>query len=47
VSVSGPSGNNWEGRVQAAGQGTTQQYSVILSMSGKPMSFDPFLVIAA
>lgn len=36
----------WEGRVEAQGQASTQQYSVVLSVDGSSMTFDPFLVIS-
>lgn len=35
----------WAGRVEARGFTGNQQYSVELTMDGKTMSFDPFLVI--
>ncbi|MBF0194996.1 MAG: hypothetical protein HQL71_10580 [Magnetococcales bacterium] len=36
----------WEGRVEAQGQASTQQYSVVLSIDGSSMTFDPFLIIS-
>jgi hypothetical protein len=47
--VSTPDGNYWEGRVEARlspGGNETSQYSVVLTMDGKPMTFDPFLKIS-
>lgn len=35
----------WEGRVEAQGVTGNQQYSVVLTMDGKAMTFDPYLVI--
>lgn len=45
VPVTTPEGTYWEGRVESQGQTTTQQYSVGLTMDGKELTFDPFLVI--
>jgi hypothetical protein len=44
--VSTPDSTYWEGRVEARGVASTQQYSVNLSMDGRVMTFDPFLVIS-
>ncbi|EED4925065.1 hypothetical protein WP05_22880 [Salmonella enterica subsp. arizonae] len=35
----------WQGRVEAQGATGQQQYSVVVSIDGRSMSFDPFLVI--
>lgn len=43
---SSPNGPYWEGRVEAQGQTGRQQYSVVLTMDGKAMTFDPFLQIS-
>ncbi|MBU6959276.1 hypothetical protein KRR23_16215 [Pseudomonas sp. CVAP len=40
-----PSGNYWKGQVEAQGYKGNLQYSVVLSMDGKQMTFDPFLKI--
>lgn len=45
-SVTTPEGTYWTGRVEAQGKASTQQYSVNLTMDGKEMGFDPFLVIS-
>jgi hypothetical protein len=45
VPQQGPDGS-WQGTVEAQGTTGQQQYSVILTMDGKQMSFDPFLVIS-
>lgn len=42
----GPDGPFWEGRVEAQGTKGQQQYSVVLTMDGKSMGFDPFLTVA-
>ncbi|WP_244986595.1 alpha-pore-forming tripartite toxin MakABE regulator [Pseudomonas syringae] len=42
-----PNGAYWEGRVEAQGASSQQQYSVVLTMDGKSQTFDPFLVITA
>ncbi|ALI03278.1 hypothetical protein C1Y08_24785 [Pseudomonas sp. FW306-02-F02-AA] len=44
-SVPDPSGNYWKGQVEAQGYKGNVQYSVVLSMDGKQMTFDPFLKI--
>jgi hypothetical protein len=44
--VTTPNGTHWEGRVEARGETGQQQYTVVLTMDGKPMSFDPFLVVS-
>lgn len=47
--VKTPQGNFWEGRVEArlgSGQNEKVQYSVVLTMDGKPLTFDPFLQIS-
>jgi hypothetical protein len=44
--VKTPEGTYWTGRVEARGVASTQQYSVNLTMDGKEMGFDPFLVIS-
>ncbi|CRZ79728.1 Uncharacterised protein [Vibrio cholerae] len=36
----------WEGRVEAQGQASTQQYNATLSIDGSRLTFDPFLVIS-
>lgn len=33
----------WEGRVETRGSTSSYQYSIVLQMEGKKMSFDPFL----
>jgi hypothetical protein len=45
-SVQAPEGVYWEGRVEAQGFTGNQQYSVVLTMDGKAMSFDPFLKVS-
>ncbi|WP_437631612.1 alpha-pore-forming tripartite toxin MakABE regulator [Sorangium sp. So ce854] len=45
--VTTPDGDYWEGRVESQGTVGTQQYSVVLTMDGKAMTFDPFLKIGA
>jgi hypothetical protein len=40
-----PGGTYWEATVEAQGATGQQQYSVALTMDGKEMTFDPFLVI--
>jgi hypothetical protein len=37
----------WEGRVETRGTSATYQYSVQLTIDGRPMNFDPFLVVKA
>ncbi|MFJ2363538.1 hypothetical protein ACIPIN_07470 [Pseudomonas sp. NPDC087697] len=44
-SVTSPSGNYWQGRVEPHGFTGDQQYSATLIMDGKQMNFDPFLRI--
>jgi len=46
VEVNTPDGSYWEGRVESQGQTGNQQYSVVLTMDGKAMTFDPYLVIS-
>lgn len=36
----------WEARVQAQGQAQTLQYNATLTIDGKAMTFDPYLVIS-
>lgn len=43
--VTTPESTYWEGRVEAQGTASTQQYSVNLTMDGREMGFDPYLVI--
>jgi len=43
---SNPDGSYWEGRVEAQGTTGQQQYSVLLTMDGRQMTFDPFLEIS-
>ncbi len=43
----GPEGTIYQGRVEAKGVANSHlQYSAILEIDGKPMSFDPFLNIS-
>jgi len=44
--VTGPDGTTYEGRVDAQGVASVQQYSATLTMDGRLMSFDPFLTIS-
>lgn len=44
--VQSPAGNYWQGRVEARGTTGNQQYSVVLTMAGRQMTFDPFLAIS-
>mgnify|MGYP000855417274 CR=1 FL=1 len=41
-----PNGAYWAGRIEARGTTGNQQYSIVLSLDGKSMTFDPFLVIS-
>lgn len=36
----------WEGRVETQGSTGNYQYSVVLSIDGKQLTFDPFLVVS-
>ncbi|MFI4983500.1 MAG: hypothetical protein ACHQIO_24375, partial [Nevskiales bacterium] len=45
-SVQAPDGDYWEGRVEAQGFTGNQQYSVVLTMDGRAMTFDPFLKVS-
>jgi hypothetical protein len=36
----------WSGTVETQGATNTYQYSCILTMDGKPMTFDPFLIVS-
>ncbi|QIG99135.2 MULTISPECIES: alpha-pore-forming tripartite toxin MakABE regulator [unclassified Bradyrhizobium] len=45
-SVTTPDGTYWSGRVEAQGFKGNQQYSCVLTMDGKAMTFDPFLKIS-
>lgn len=36
---------SWEGRIETQGATGTYQYSVVLDIDGKSMTFDPFLVV--
>ena len=45
--VTTPDGSFWQGQVESQGATGNQQYSVVLTMDGKAMTFDPFLVIGA
>lgn len=40
-------GTYWQAAVEAQGTTGNQQYSVFLTMDGKQLSFDPYLVISA
>ena len=40
-----PDGPYWSGLVESQGTTGQQQYSVVLTMDGKAMTFDPFLII--
>jgi hypothetical protein len=40
-------GTYWSGRVESQGATGNQQYSVVLTMDGHAMTFDPYLVIGA
>jgi hypothetical protein len=42
-----PGGTYWQGVVEAQGMTGEQQYSVVLTMDGRQMSFDPFLEIGS
>ena len=37
----------WEGRVEVQGQAKTVQYNATLSIDGRAMTFDPYLVVSA
>lgn len=37
----------WEGRVETHGKSATYQYTVQLTIDGRAMNFDPFLVVKA
>ncbi len=43
TSVDGP---YWQGRVEAQGTKGNQQYSVVVSIDGRAMTFDPYLVVS-
>jgi len=43
---SSPNGPYWSGIVEAQGATGEQQYSIVLTMDGKAMSFDPYIEIA-
>ncbi|XYI04250.1 hypothetical protein ACMHYB_60595 [Sorangium sp. So ce1128] len=45
--VTTPDGDYWECRVESQGMQGNWQYSVVLTMDGKAMTFDPFLKIGA
>ena len=45
VQVGTSSDAMWEGRVETQGSTGTYQYSVVLTIDGKSMTFDPFLVV--
>lgn len=44
-SYNSPDGPYWSGIVEAQGATGQQQYSIVLTMDGKAMSFDPYLEI--
>ncbi|GAB7262010.1 MULTISPECIES: alpha-pore-forming tripartite toxin MakABE regulator [Dickeya] len=46
VAVSSVNGTYWQGRVEAQGTTGSQQYSVVLGLDGRSMTFDPFIVIS-
>ena len=37
----------WAGRVESQGKSASYQYSTVLSLDGRSMTFDPFLVVTA
>lgn len=37
----------WEGRVESQGASATYQYNATLSIDGRAMTFDPYLVVTA
>ncbi|AYH47022.1 MULTISPECIES: hypothetical protein [Dickeya] len=46
VAVNSVNGTYWQGRVEAQGTTGSQQYSVVLGLDGRSMTFDPFIVIS-
>ncbi|WP_049854435.1 alpha-pore-forming tripartite toxin MakABE regulator [Dickeya fangzhongdai] len=46
VAVNSVNGTYWQGRVEAQGTTGSQQYSVVLGLNGRSMTFDPFIVIS-
>lgn len=36
----------WQGRIEVNGKAQTVQYNATLTIDGKPMTFDPFLVVS-
>ncbi|ASN86886.1 alpha-pore-forming tripartite toxin MakABE regulator [Pectobacterium versatile] len=46
VAVNSINGTYWQGRVEAQGTTGGQQYSVVLELDGRSMTFDPFIEIS-
>lgn len=46
VAVNSINGTYWQGRVEAQGTTGSQQYSVVLELDGRSMTFDPFIEIS-
>ncbi|MBO8134137.1 MULTISPECIES: alpha-pore-forming tripartite toxin MakABE regulator [Dickeya] len=46
AAVNSVNGTYWQGRVEAQGTTGSQQYSVVLGLDGRSMTFDPFIVIS-
>lgn len=44
--VNNINGTYWQGRVEAQGTTGIQQYSVVLDLDGRAMTFDPFIEIS-
>jgi hypothetical protein len=44
--ISEDDGSYWQGRVESQGTPGNLQYSVVLDMEGKKMTFDPYLVVS-
>jgi hypothetical protein len=45
--VSATGDTYWQGRVESQGSTGSQQYSVVLNMDGKEMTFDPYIMITS
>src|SRR5690606_11873049 len=41
-----PGEEYWEGRIEVQGKAQTVQYNATLSIDGKAMTFDPFLIVS-
>ncbi|MCU1796306.1 alpha-pore-forming tripartite toxin MakABE regulator [Pectobacterium polaris] len=46
VAVNSINGTYWQGQVEAQGTTGGQQYSVVLDLDGRSMTFDPFIEIS-